>query len=71
MEPPDRLEKAIRFGCGLLFGCFAAVGALLTAMMSEHIVAAGCVLAGMLCGYTAMKFGDAFWDNVRRWWLWR
>ena len=68
MEPPDGLEKGIRFGCGFLFGCFAAVGALLTSLWSAHSVIACCVLVGFLCGYAALRFGDIFWENVRRWW---
>jgi hypothetical protein len=70
VEPPDRLEKRIRFGCGFLFGCLVAIGALLTSLLSAHTVVAGCVLAGLICGYAALKFGDTFWDNVRRWWIW-
>jgi hypothetical protein len=70
VEPPDRLEKHIRFGCGFLFGCVSAIGALLTSLVNAHTVAAGCVLAGLVCGWGALKFGDAFWDKVRRWWMW-
>ena len=71
MEPPDRLRKEFGFGCGFLFGCLVAVGALLTSLLSAHSIAAGCVLAGLLCGYCALKFGDTFWENVRRfWWTW-
>jgi hypothetical protein len=66
LSKPDRLEKGIRFGCGFLFGCLAAVGALLTSVSSAHTVAAGCVLAGLIFGWAALKFGDMFWDYVRR-----
>jgi hypothetical protein len=71
VEPPDRQEKGIRFGCGFLFGCMGAVGALLTSLWSAHRVAAVCVLAGLICGYAALKFGDDFWEHIRRWWIWR
>jgi hypothetical protein len=70
VEPPDRLEKGIRFGCGFLFGCFVALGALLTSLLSAHRVAAYCLVAGLFCGYAALKFGDSFWEHVRRWWVW-
>ena len=70
MEPPDRLEKQIRFGCGFILGCFVAIGALLTSLWSAHTVIACCVIAGLLCGYAAMKLGDAFWERVIRWWIW-
>jgi len=68
VEPPDRLEKAIRFGCGFLFGSVFGVGALLTSLWSAHYIVAGIMMAGLICGYAAMRFGDGFWDNVRRWW---
>ena len=68
MEPPDRLEKGIRFGCGFTFGCFVGLGALLTSLWSAHSLIACIVLAGLLCGYAAMRFGDTFWENVLRWW---
>jgi hypothetical protein len=42
------------------FGCFVAVGALLTSLLSVHAVAAGCALAGLICGWAALKFGDTF-----------
>jgi hypothetical protein len=70
VEPPDRLEKGIRFGCGFLLGCFIAVGALLTSLSSAHSLAASCMLIGLICGWAALRFGDRFWDHVRRWWIW-
>ena len=71
MEPPDRLERGVRFGCGFLFGCFVGVGALLTSLWKAHYIVACIVAVGLLCGYAALKFGDGFWGNVRRWWwLW-
>ena len=70
MEPPDRLEKGIRFGCGFLLGVATAIGALLTTLWRLQSVVAACVLVGLLCGYFAMRFGDRFWDFVLRWWPW-
>jgi hypothetical protein len=68
MEPPDRLEKGIRFGCGFLFGSLVTVGWLLTSLWDAHKIIACCLLAGLLCGYAALRFGDTFWENVSRWW---
>jgi hypothetical protein len=68
MEHRDRLEKGIRFGCGFLLGCVLAVGWLLT-LVSGHVIAAGSLAAGLLCGYAAMKFGDRFWQHLIRWWV--
>ena len=70
MEPPDRLEKCVRFGCGFLFGCVVGAGALLTSLWNAHYILASIVALGVPCGYAAVKFGDSFWDTVRRWWWW-
>jgi hypothetical protein len=70
VEPPDRLEKGIRFGCGFLFGVCLAVGAALISLWSGHTVAGSGLLAGLLCGWASLKFGDRFWHQVRRWWIW-
>jgi hypothetical protein len=67
METLDRQEKGVRFGCGFLFGCFAVFG-MLPNLVSGRIMAAGCLLGGLLCGYAAMRFGDRFWAVARRWW---
>lgn len=53
-----------------MLGCFVALGALLTSLWSAHAMISGCVLAGLVCGYAAMKLGDTFWTRVSRWWLW-
>ena len=70
MEPPDRLEKGIRFGCGFVLGCALAVVGLLGSLWSAHYTAACVLAAGLVCGYAAMRWGDRFWDNLRRWWWW-
>jgi hypothetical protein len=70
LEPPDRLENGIRFGCGFLFGGFIAVAALITSLLNRYYIAACVLTAGLVCGYTAMRYGDRFWDHVRRWWWW-
>ena len=69
MEPPDRLEKGIRFGCGSLFGClFTVAGGLTYSLWNMHYLVATCIVVALLCGYGAMKFGDRFWTKFG--WLW-
>ena len=74
MEPPDRLEKGIRFGCGFVFGCIIAFGALLTSVFAigAHSAVAWSAIFGLLCGYAALRLGDAFWKFVGKlgwpWW---
>lgn len=75
MEPPDRLEKGIRFGCGFFFGFVVLASSSLVWFWLAHTVVACGLLAG-LCGYVAMKYGDGFWLEVHefwrklRWWGW-
>lgn len=66
MQPPDRLEKGIRFGCGFVFGCIIAFGALLTSVLTvgTHNAVAWSVIFGLLSGYAALRFGDGFWKFV-------
>ena len=69
MEPPDTLEKSIRFGCGFLFGCAALVtSTLIYTITSREYFATLCLVVGLSCGYAAMKLGDRFWVSLFRWW---
>ena len=73
MEPPDRLEKRIRFGCGFLFGLLVA-GAI-TRLLSVFTVngyygLAVFVGAGVAFGWLAMRYGDEFWLGLRDLWRW-
>jgi len=65
VEPPDRLEKGIRFGCGFLLGCVVAVGALLSSLWSGREIVAWVLLPGLVSGYATMRLGDRFWDAIR------
>ena len=71
MEPPDRLEKGVRFGCGFLLGCLLAVGSLLSSLWSAHQIVVCVLVVGLVCGFAAVRFGDTFWEKMGRWWwLW-
>jgi hypothetical protein len=68
VEPPDRAEKAVRLGCGALFGLVAAgLMALRLGGLSWPWLA-GVAVGG--CGYAAARHGDEFWWEAlrRRWW---
>ena len=71
MNPPDTEEKAIRFGCGFVFGGAAfAVGSIVS-FSNGYTFLAMLFFAGAGCGLLAMHFGDAFWKYVARhshWW---
>jgi hypothetical protein len=71
MDPPDRQERRIRFGCGVLFGSVLAV----VSAFTSHLVPwpwslAVAVLFVFGCGYAALRLGDEFWwsESGRRWW---
>jgi hypothetical protein len=68
VEPPDRLEKGIRFGCGFSFGVVFLIGCFLKSLWDVHRILAVCVLGGLVFGYVAMRAGDAFWESLLEWW---
>jgi len=71
VEPPDASEKRIRFGCGFLFGFLGAVGTGLVYSFSKGYYIVGCcVVAGLVCGYAAMRMGDRFWNALANYWWW-
>ena len=58
VEPPDRLEKGIRFCCGFVFGFWLSrrnCRGLTYSLWHAHYVVASCVVVALLCGYGAMK----------------
>ncbi len=69
---PDKEEKIIRFGCGAVLG--AVVGLYLAFRFialpfgTVAVIVAGAVV---LCGYLALRYGDAFWHRfLQNWWWW-
>ena len=71
MEPVDKTELGIRFGCGFIFGLLlfglSAVW-FIVEQSSSYLVFV--VLAAIVLGLAAMKFGDAFWRWISRWLSW-
>ncbi len=58
---PDRLELVIRFVCGFLFASY----------LVGRLVGGGGVLAGLVAGVLAARYGDAFWYALARFFPWR
>jgi hypothetical protein len=75
LEPPDRTERRIRFGCGALFGVLVATVLLLNlgCLPWPWWLVVAVAIVGW-CGYEAMVQGDRFWshgyDGIRSWWWW-
>ena len=71
MSPPDKAEKGIRFGCGFLFGLVLIGMSSLWWAFSDrnlYIVTTFAVAVGF--GFAAVRFGDAFWRWISRWFSW-
>jgi len=51
VEPPDTLEKGVRFGCGFSFGLLAAISSAVFFFSRSHSIIATCVLSGLVCGF--------------------
>ena len=69
-HPPDRFEKGVRFGCGLLAGFFFGfLGAIKFAEQSLSGPMAVAAVLGLVFGLLSMKYGDRFWHSVKNW-LW-
>ena len=72
MEPPDPLEKRIRFGCGFTFGLLiTALCGLFWLVSTAYYVVAIALLVAIIFGVLAMRYGDRFWYSMKSWlWWW-
>ena len=76
-QPPDALEKGLRFGCGGFLGLvfFLMLGFRLFSNAGGAFAA--CVIVGTLAtAWLAMRYGDMFWKSLGWgsgwfwWWPW-
>jgi len=73
MPKLDRGEKAIRFGCGFIFGLFVAFWVAAKCCFPDWTIlfVVGGLIAGVVCGWLALKRGDRFWYSIRdKWYRW-
>jgi hypothetical protein len=71
MENPDKTEKVIRFGCGFTFGIVVTfISANLWLVVEGFWSIAAALVAGLFCGYMALREGDHFWTNLKKYWWW-
>jgi uncharacterized membrane protein (DUF441 family) len=70
MNPPDRQEKSIRFGCAFVFGFVTtALGGVGFLYLQGHDALVIALLVGLVFGLYAMRHGDRFWEWIlSRWW---
>ncbi len=68
---PDPLERKIRFGCGFIFGLVLGLLEFARTMYkSVGLVAVLTVMAALVCGWLALKYGDRFWYGILQRWRW-
>jgi len=69
---PDRVELAVRFGCGAMLGLFFGVFvALYTALATRLAFFALLGLFAVVFGVLAVRLGDRFWYGLRHLkWFW-
>ena len=69
---PDSQERGIRFGCGFVVGVVFVTGCWIAFAVDQgYFVVALALLSGLVGGFAAMKYGDAFWEwlsRLARWW---
>jgi len=72
LEPPDALEKRLRFGCGFVFGfLISGLSGFIWYVTAGHYVLAFSLFCGLICGLVALRYGDRFWHSVGNWlWWW-
>jgi hypothetical protein len=67
----DPLERKIRFGCGFTFGLIIGFFGFAKIMYaSPGLVVASAVIAALVCGWLALKYGDRFWHQMIQRWRW-
>jgi hypothetical protein len=71
MEPIDKTEKGIRFGCGFVLGLFVfGLSSMWFAYEDRGFYLVTVLVAALAFGLAALRFGDAFWRWFARWFSW-
>jgi len=67
-DRPDRFEKGVRFGCGFILGLAVGLWSATQIVFDTWGAYAIIVLVlAVACGILALRYGDAFWSNLRHW----
>lgn len=71
MNPTDKTEKSLRFGCGFVFGLFLFGLSSVWFIYEDHeIYLATVLVSAIVFGLGALRFGDAFWRWLASWLTW-
>jgi len=69
-EQPDATGKIIRFSCGAIFGFllgFDFVYFIFSTLPASFVVG---ILAAVIFGILAVRYGDRFWERLTNWLQW-
>ena len=71
MSSPDPYERGVRFGCGFFLGVLIGLGCMFVyTMASGYYVVAALAVFGVVFGLLAVRYGDALWLNLQKFWWW-
>jgi hypothetical protein len=69
-EKPDLYQSTAKFGCGFIFGLFAATGCYFVfGAKTMTALFWGWVLFSVMFGLLSVIFGDRFWTKIFPWLL--
>jgi hypothetical protein len=66
-EKPDTTEKAVRFGCGAIFGFLLFFYFGFSTLPANFVIG---ILAAIIFGILAVRRGDRFWERLANWIPW-
>lgn len=69
-EKPDATGKIIRFGCGAIFGFLLGFDFVYFgfSMLSASLIVG--IVAAIIFGILALRYGDRFWERLTNWIPW-
>ena len=71
VEPADKIEKGFRFGCGFVFGLlFFGFSSIWFVYEDVGVYVVAVLIAAIVFGLAALRFGDGFWRWFARWFSW-
>jgi len=69
-EKLDKTEKNIRFGCGAIFGFLLGFNFVYFGFSMHPARFVVGILAAIIFGILAVRYGDRFWERLTNWIPW-
>lgn len=70
MEPHERQERALRFGCGACLGAGVGLSLFLSMAWDSPLWWLGAVALALVFGWLALRRGNRFWQWFLDSWCW-